>query len=187
MSEDKKTLFITVLDASREELNQLHDTLEKMGIMEDYLPVISNKSIYAVHPAELVNALHHIYQLADIPMGHIGKQLPETEFDEFRFHMRQTIRRIDSLFTNMVSMIENLQFDIVQIHQASPVPPAPMSATRDTIREMKHQLQRFKDIAPKEAQYWGREQDIRKDRKAGKYDDEESTDSGRVQPETTGE
>lgn len=57
---DRPTMFITVLNATEEELYQAHKVLEDAGVGEDYRVMLSSKVIQAASESELLAALSDV-------------------------------------------------------------------------------------------------------------------------------
>lgn len=181
MDDEKQTLFITLPNASAEELEQLRDLVAQTPLAENFIPIFLGQHVYTMSPAEVINGLYHIYKLADIPLDHISKQLPQSEFDEFRLLMRHFVEYTCKTIDLMANMIQYLHNDLKVIHQKttnSVLEPEIIHA--QDFAWLKHYLEELFKIRPREGHHWGREQDIKHDRKKGKIDDEESVGADSV-------
>ena len=57
---DRPTMFVTVLNATEEELYQAHKVLEDAGVGEDYRVMLSSKVIQAASEYEILQALNNV-------------------------------------------------------------------------------------------------------------------------------
>lgn len=62
---ERKTLFLSLLDGTQEELDALQEVLEQTDLPDDYRVIASPKPIQTMDPRELVKSLEDIYGNVD--------------------------------------------------------------------------------------------------------------------------
>lgn len=155
---DRKTLFVSFLDATHEDMHMLHQQMEKSGLGDEYRLFITAKPIQAldeVAVADLVkdwmgadngmmdrDRMQKLYQL----MADMSTAMKSIE--KFMMNVDENFTQVEYSFSNLhKSLIGNLQ------HNATPNSYfAPMRV--DSHATMQKIVPRIENNAPKEGEQW---------------------------------
>lgn len=101
----KKTLFLSLADATDEEIDGLIEAFKKAGLTDQYHGVITAQPIQMMDPGELIEQLRYIYNVSeDGDPNNVGI----TRTDRFRQQLRYNAEFMEIVFAMMRSMQDNI-------------------------------------------------------------------------------
>lgn len=141
---DRPTLFITMLNATEEELYQLQKAFENTDIQEKYRPIVSNKVIQAMGEYEL-------HQLAHEAHVELESDLSIERVKSIRYSLAYLEKAVNGLIDSMGTANENIGFIANHINH-----PSGYLATRisDGLGDAKIAMDKAKNYTPKEGMKW---------------------------------
>lgn len=152
---ERKTIFISLLDADAYEADQLAKALESTGIGEDYRPIITAKPLQALSKEEALEVLRHIAEVdgdeEDERTKRIARSLSATQ--NGLEGVRQEIVALKDTQKDMQNAL-NSYGSMISQYTNGVMPPYVNGRTSSGEYGLSNAIQTLRENAPKEGEKW---------------------------------
>lgn len=142
---DRPTLFITMLNATEEELYQLQQAFQNTDITEKYRPIVSNKVVQAMGEWEL-------HELARETNIELNSEIEVERVRNTRMSIAHMERAINGLIDAVSTANENISFITSHINQ--PNSGYLHERVSGGMEKAKTAMHNIKEYTPKEGMKW---------------------------------
>lgn len=152
---DRKTIFISLLDANEYEADQLARVLEDTGIGEDYRPIITAKPLQALSKEEALEVLKHIAEVdGDVEAERtrrIARSLSATE--NGLEGVKQEIQALKDTQQDMQNALSSYG-SLISQYTNGMMPPHVGGRTSSGEFRLTNAIQTLRENVPREGEKW---------------------------------
>lgn len=152
---ERKTIFISLLDADHFEADELAKVLESTGIGEDYRPIITAKPLQALSKEEALEVLRHIAEVDGDEDNERTKRIARSisATQNGLEGVRQEIVALKDTQIDMQNALASYGSLIAQ-HTNGMMPPHVSGRTSSGEYALKNAIQTLRENMPKEGEKW---------------------------------
>lgn len=150
---ERKTIFISLLDANEHEASELAKVLEATGIAEDYRPIITAKPLQAMSKEEALEVLQNIAEVDEDNerTKRIARSISATQ--NGLEGVRQEIVALKDTQIDMQNALASYGSLIAQ-HTNGMMPPHVSGRTSSGEYALKNAIETLRENMPKEGEKW---------------------------------